>query len=400
MRRLYAKLNVHKKQELLDLLENVKANGIQAVRPTGAAGGGRRRGGPVDADGEGGRRMRPEGCNPKGFWGPGSPGWQVLRVSVAGSSCGWRVFRVSVASFLDWQVSRVSVAGPSLIGRVFLVSVAAAFWLAGFPILRSWPPLGWAGFPSFCSRRPRVGRFSEFAGLRAAFRAPRGGFSELLRRRARVSGLLRQVSRVAVANRLHAGSGTRKTCRRSPISVHGHSESRETRHARKRGANRYRTDEDLRGPENPSRKGHPRLGRKEREGSAPILPPFPTKIKRPILTATYRHPREGRAPPRRPRGARIPPEEATDIGPYDAVISPADRTNRLLDFSTRLASSRGEGQALFKLEAAMQVLPELLTQCPKRACTCYSVGFTTVSCILKGVTPRTLCGLPAVMTML
>lgn len=30
---------------------------------------------------------------------------------------------------------------------------------------------------------------------------------------------------------------------------------------------------------------------------------------------------------------------------------------------------------------------------------CYSAGFTTVSCILNGVTPRTLCGLPEVMTI-
>ena len=30
---------------------------------------------------------------------------------------------------------------------------------------------------------------------------------------------------------------------------------------------------------------------------------------------------------------------------------------------------------------------------------CYSEGFTTVSCILNGVTPRTLCGLPEVMTI-
>ena len=283
MRRLHAKLNVHKKQEPLDLPESVKANGIQAVRPTGAGGGGRRRGGPVDADGEGGRRMRPEGCSPKGFWGPGSPGWQVLRVSVAGSSCGWRVFRVSVASFLDWQVFRFCVAGPPLIGRVFRVSVAAAFWLAGFPILRSWPPFDWAGFPSFCSRRLRAGRFSEFAGLRAAFRAPRGRFSELLRRRARVSGFLRQVSRVAVSNCLHEGSESRETCQRRPISVHGDSESRKTRHAKKRGTNRYRTDEDLRGPENPRRKGHPRLGRKEREGSAPILPPSRRRLRGPYL---------------------------------------------------------------------------------------------------------------------
>ena len=291
--------------------------------------------GPADVVGGYGRWMRPEGCIPKGFWGPGSPGWQVLRVSVA---------------------------GPLLTGQVFRVAVAAAFWLAGFPILRSRPPFDWAGFPSFCSRRLRAGRFSEFAGLRAAFRAPRGRFSELLRRRARVSGFLRQVSRVAVSNCLHEGSESRETCQRRPISVHGDSESRKTRHARKRGANRYRTDEDLRGPENPRRKGHPRLGWKEREGSAPILPPSRRRLRAPMLTATYRHPREGHAPPRRPRGARIPPEEAAGIGPYDTVIAPTDRTNRLLDFSTRLASSRGEGQALFKLEAAMQVSPKLLTQ--------------------------------------
>ena len=71
MRRLYAKLNVHKKQEPLDLPESVKANEIQAVRP-------------VDADGEGGRWMRPGRCgrrirtmdaarrmHPEGFLGAG-----------------------------------------------------------------------------------------------------------------------------------------------------------------------------------------------------------------------------------------------------------------------------------------------------------------------------------------
>ncbi len=201
-----------------------------------------------------------------------------------------------------------------------------------------------AGFPSCCSRHPRAGRFSEFASLRAAFRAPRGRFSELLRRRARVLGFRWQVSRVAVANYLHAGSESRETCQRSPVSVHGDSESRETRHTGTRGVSFWE---------------------------------------------------------RRPGNSENPPHrEAAGIDPYDTVIALADRTNWLLDFNARLASSRGGRQVLFKLETAMQVLPELPAQCPKRARTCYSVGFTTVSCILKGVTPRTLCGLPAVMTML
>ena len=110
---------------------------------------------------------------------------------------------------------------PSCGWRVFRLAVAAAFEPSGFPSLRSW--------------RVRAGRVCEFAGLRAAFRAPRGRFPGLLRRRARVSGFSRQVSRVAVANCLHAGPESRKTCQRTPVSVHSDSESRETRHARKRG---------------------------------------------------------------------------------------------------------------------------------------------------------------------
>ena len=104
-----------------------------------------------------------------------------------------------------------------------------AFELASFPSLRSWLSYGWQVFLVSVAASPRAGGFSEFAGLRAAFRAPRGGFSELLRRRARVSGFQRQVSLVAVANCLHAGSGTRKTCQQNPISVHSDSESRKTR---------------------------------------------------------------------------------------------------------------------------------------------------------------------------
>lgn len=61
MRRLYAKLNVHKKQEPLDLPESVKANEIQAVRPVDADGRGRT----MDAARQMWSADTDDGCGPK-----------------------------------------------------------------------------------------------------------------------------------------------------------------------------------------------------------------------------------------------------------------------------------------------------------------------------------------------
>ena len=86
-----------------------------------------------------------------------------------------------------------------------------------------------AGFPSLRSRRLQTGRFPELPSLRAAISRLCGRFPELLSPRARVFGFSWQVVRVSVAVCPHAGSASRKTCRRSPVPVHGDSETRETR---------------------------------------------------------------------------------------------------------------------------------------------------------------------------
>ena len=100
-----------------------------------------------------------------------------------------------------------------------------------------------AGYSSFCrsgaqgwrvsrvsvAAPARGGGFPELPGLRAALSRLCGRFPELLSPRAGVFGFRWQVSRVSVAVCLHAGPASRKTCQRSPVSVHGDSETRETR---------------------------------------------------------------------------------------------------------------------------------------------------------------------------
>ena len=76
---------------------------------------------------------------------------------------------------------------------------------------------------------PGAGGFSEFAGLRAAISGFGGRFPDFPNRRAGVSPLPRQVSRVPVAKCLHGATATRETRQKSPEPVHAGPETRKTR---------------------------------------------------------------------------------------------------------------------------------------------------------------------------
>ena len=110
-----------------------------------------------------------------------------------------------------------------------LLALPLPFEGGGFSGFLLQPRSELASFPSLRSRRLQTGRFPELPSLRAAISRLCGRFPELLSPRARVFGFSWQVVRVSVAVCPHAGSASRKTCRRSPVPVHGDSETRETR---------------------------------------------------------------------------------------------------------------------------------------------------------------------------